>query len=134
MKNPSSYLKMRVLGAIESAPGKTQGERVRNVAQMVFIDEEGCKRMYTWTTIYTWLYRYKHKGITGVSPNPRSDKGQTRKIRPEELMEAINQYCPHFRKDHYNKTDIYRKPSNLGPASGRVRSHDLLRFLREYDF
>ncbi len=43
MKQPSSYLKMRVLGAIESAPGKTQQERVENVAQMVFIDEYGEK-------------------------------------------------------------------------------------------
>jgi transposase InsO family protein len=134
MKNPSTYLKMRVLGAIESAPGKTQGERVRNVAKMVFVDEEGCQRIFTWTTIYTWLYRYKHKGITGVSISPRSDKGKSRKITPEELMEAINQVLPHFRKDHYNKTDIYRKAIEVGV----LRKEDLApttyyRYLREYD-
>jgi hypothetical protein len=47
MKNLSSYLKMRVLAAIGSAPGKTQGERVRNIAHMVFVDEYGKKRQFT---------------------------------------------------------------------------------------
>ena len=91
MKTASSYLKMRVLGAIESAPGKTQGERIRHVASMVFIDEYGEKRQFTWRTIYTWFYRYKHHGITGVTTANRKDKGMTRKISPEELLEAINQ-------------------------------------------
>ena len=48
MKNPSPYLKMRVLGAIESAPGKTRVARIRHVAQMVFEDEEGNPRSFTW--------------------------------------------------------------------------------------
>jgi putative transposase len=134
MKNPSAYLKMRVLGAIESAPGKTQGERVRNVAKMVFVDEEGFQRMYTWTTIYTWLYRYKNHGITGVSGSPRSDKGQSRKITPEELQEAINQVLPHFRKDHYNRTDIYRKAIELGVLRREeCAPTTYYRFLREYE-
>ena len=32
VKRPSIYLKMKVLGAIDIAPGKTRDERVRNVA------------------------------------------------------------------------------------------------------
>ena len=98
MKNPSSYLKMRVLGAIESAQGKTQQERVHNVANMIFIDEYGEKRQFTWRTIYTWYYRYKNHGITGINPAARKDKGVTRKLLPEELLEVINQVKAHFRK------------------------------------
>jgi hypothetical protein len=31
MKQPSAYLKMRVLGAIDTAEGKTHEERIKNV-------------------------------------------------------------------------------------------------------
>ena len=40
MKNPSIYLKMKVLGAIDIAPGRTRDQRVRSVAEMTFLDEE----------------------------------------------------------------------------------------------
>ena len=57
MKLPSVYLKMRVLGAIDTAQGKTRRERVHNVAAMTFLDEEGNSRQFTWRTIQTWFYR-----------------------------------------------------------------------------
>jgi putative transposase len=88
MKQPSVYLKMRVLGAIDTAQGKTRHERVHNVAAMTFLDEEGNSRRFTWRTIQTWFYRYKNHGITGMTPQPRKDKGHVRKVTPEEL-EAI---------------------------------------------
>ena len=80
MKQPSVYLKMRVLGAIDTAPGKTRHERVHNVAAMTFLDEEGNSRRFTWRTIQTWFYRYKNRGITGMTPRPRKDKGHARKV------------------------------------------------------
>ncbi len=67
MKQPSVYLKMRVLGAIDTVQGKTRHERVQNVAAMTFLDEEGQPRQFTWRTIQTWHYRYKNHGITGVT-------------------------------------------------------------------
>jgi transposase InsO family protein len=134
MKNPSSYLKMRVLGAIESAPGKTQGERVRNVANMIFIDEYGEKRQFTWRTIYTWFYRYKNHGITGINQTIRKDKGITRKINPEELLEAINQVKAHFRGQHYNKMALYRKAIELGILRrNEIAQTTFYRFIREYE-
>lgn len=134
MKTASSYLKMRVLGAIESAPGKTQGERIRHVANMVFIDEYGEKRQFTWRTIYTWFYRYKHHGITGVTTASRRDKGMTRKITPEDLMEAINQVKPYFRGKHVNKTAIYRKAIELGILRReQIAPTTFYRFIKEYE-
>ena len=59
MKQPSVYLKMRVLGAIDTVQGKTRHERIHNVAGMTFLDEEGNQRQFTWRTIQTWHYRYK---------------------------------------------------------------------------
>src|SRR5277367_332776 len=108
MKQPSVYLKMRVLGAIDTAPGRTRHERVLNVAAMTFLDEEGNSRQFTWRTIQTWFYRYKNHGITGMTHHPRKDKGQTRKVAPEELLEALNAAKPHFHHRCSNKRALYR--------------------------
>lgn len=114
MKRPSIYLKMKVLGAIDVAPGRTRDERVRNVAEMIFLDEKGNQCQFTWRTIQTWYYRYKNHGVTSMETSPRADKGKPRKVTPEEVLEAINQALPHFRKQNKedaakrNKTAIYR--------------------------
>lgn len=94
MKQPSIYLKMRVLGAVDTAEGRTRHERIHNVAAMTFLDEDTNPRQFTWRTIQTWFYRYKNHGITGMTPRPRKDKGLTRKVTPEELLEAINAARP----------------------------------------
>jgi hypothetical protein len=105
---------MKVLGAIDIAPGKTRDERIRQVADMVFLDEDANQYRFTWRTIQTWYYRYKNHGVTAMETSSRSDKGKPRKVTPEEVLEAINQALPHFRQKHQghaklpNKTAIYR--------------------------
>jgi hypothetical protein len=94
MKQPSVYLKMRVLGAVDTVAGRTRHERVHAVAAMTFTDEDGHARQFTWRTIQTWFYRYKNRGITGMTPQPRRDKGHARKATPEELLEAIHAAKP----------------------------------------
>ena len=51
MKNPSEYLKMRVLAAIDMAEGKTITARIRAVSEMTFEDEEGQRHRFTFRTI-----------------------------------------------------------------------------------
>src|SRR5579883_622405 len=58
MRNPTAYLKMRVLGAVDMAEGKTERARIQAVSQMTFTDEEGQPRRFTWRTISTWLCRH----------------------------------------------------------------------------
>ncbi len=89
MKRPSIYLKMKVLGAIDVAPGKTRDQRIHNVAKMTFLDEEGNAYRFTWRTIQTWYYRYKNHGVTAMDTSSRADKGKPRKVTPEEVLEAI---------------------------------------------
>ncbi|NNL43215.1 MAG: DDE-type integrase/transposase/recombinase [Desulfobacterales bacterium] len=134
MKHPSSYLKMRILGAVENQKGKSINERIKKTAKLKFTDEQGNERSFTWRTISTWYYRYKTHGITGVTSKSRSDKGKTRKISPEELMEAINQVLPMFRQNQYTKFDVYR----MCIKKGILRKEQLAvttfyRFIREYD-
>lgn len=134
MKQPSSYLKMRVLGAIDSAPGKTSRERIIHVASLTFTDEDGNPRQFTWRTIQTWLYRYRRHGITGMNPRPRKDKGNPRKVTPEELMEAVNSALPHFRDRRHNKSDLYRFCIEKGfLRRERIAPTTFYRFIREYD-
>jgi putative transposase len=134
MKQPSVYLKMRVLGAVDTAPGRTRHERVHAVAAMTFLDEHGHSRRFTWRTIQTWFYRYKNHGITGMTPQPRKDKGHVRKVTPEELLEAINAAKPHFHNARTNKRAIYRYciENNLLQRD-RIAQTTFYRFIREYE-
>lgn len=134
MKNPSTYLKMRVLGALDTAEGKTRDQRVRKVAQMQFSDEDGHPRTFTWRTIQTWYYRYKNYGITGMNVQPRSDKGKARKVTPEELMEAINSALPAFREKRHTKMSIYRHCIEKGLLQkSQISQTSFFRLVREYE-
>jgi putative transposase len=134
MMQPSVYLKMRVLGAIDTAPGRTRHERLRHVAAMTFLDEEGNPRGFTWRTIQTWFYRYKNHGITGMTGQTRKDKGQTRKITPEELLEALNAAKPHFHRARTNKRALYRFCIENGLLHpDHIAQTTFYRFIREYD-
>ena len=136
MKQPSAYLKMRILGAIDVAEGKTHEERVKNVAGLIFMDEDGNSRRFTWRTIQTWHYRYKKNGITSMANTSRRDKGKPRKITPEELMEAINSALPHFREKQkgFGKMNIYRFCIEKGLLNkSQIAQTTFYRFVREYD-
>lgn len=116
MKNPSVYVKMKVLGAIDVAEGNTRDARIKNVAKMTFTDEQGTPCQFTWRTIQTWYYRYKNHGVTAMESSARTDKGRARKVTPEEVLEAINAALPHFHTQGASakgaktptKTAIYR--------------------------
>lgn len=106
MHPASNYLKMRVLGALEYAGGSSLLDRYKAVSEMTFRDEDGISRQFTWRTIQTWWYYYRRYGIT-VAPE-RSDKGATRKVAPEHLLEAIEQVLPSFHGKQYNIAEVYR--------------------------
>jgi putative transposase len=134
MKQPSVYLKMRVLGAVDTVDGRTRHERMLNAAAMTFLDEDGNLRRFTWRTIQTWFYRYKNHGITGVTHHVRKDKGHVRKATPEELLEALNAAKPHFHSQRTNKRALYRFCIENGlMQQDRIAQTTFYRFIREYD-
>ncbi|MBN2899786.1 MAG: DDE-type integrase/transposase/recombinase [Clostridia bacterium] len=135
MKRPSTYLKLRVLGAIDYAQGKSIRDRIRKISETDFIDEDGNPRRFTWRTISTWLYRYKLDGVTTMINKKRSDAGKTRKVSPEELLEAINQVIPLFReKGRWDKSDIYRACLEKGLLSrNNIAPTTFYRFIRDYE-
>lgn len=99
MKGASIYLKMRVLGSIEGAEGRSKIARIKNVAKRIFEEEDGTKRQFTWRTIASWYSRYMRSGITGVLPKVRKDKGRVRKVTPEEVGHAIKEALPFVKEN-----------------------------------
>ena len=85
---------MRVLGAIETAEGNSIVARIKNVSQTRFTDEDGHSRSFTWRTIQTWYSRFKKHGVTSMENTPRSDRGKTRKVNQEQLLEAVRAVLP----------------------------------------
>lgn len=108
MKNPTPYLKMRVLGAIDMAEGHCIQARIKKVSATTFTDEEGHVRQFTWRTIQTWLTRYKKHGVTALENTARSDKGKTRNLKPEELLEAIRSVLPKVHGQTPTRALLYR--------------------------
>jgi putative transposase len=125
---------MQVLAAIDYAPGGSRAERIKAVAEMQFRDEDGAYRQFTWRTIQTWYSRFHKHGITTMTPKPRADSGTTRKLSPEELLEAVNQVLPFFHGAHFNKMDVYRKIIEKGIiAYSQLAQTTFYRFVRDYN-
>lgn len=135
MRNASPYLKMRILGAIEFAPGNTMISKIKHVSEMKFIDEDGFARQFTWRTIQTWYSIFKKYGVTKLENKPRSDKGNSRKISPEEVNEAIEHVLPQFKKGCVNKMQIYRACIESGfLRPEKIAYNTFTRFIRKYEF
>jgi len=105
--NPPLELRLRVLSAIDYAPGNSTRERIKSVSERTFVDEPtGHVYQFTWRTIETWCYRFKKHGITTLDKQIRADKNTYRKIQLNELAEAINDVLPSLR---FNKTGVIPK-------------------------
>ncbi len=111
-KKPSLELRLRVLSAVDYAPGNSTRERIKSVATRTFSDSQtGGEYRFTWRTISTWLYRYRKNGITTLDNKTRADKNAYRKVQANELAEAINEIIPTLSKNKVGvipKMTIYR--------------------------
>ena len=133
MKNPSPYLKMRVLGAIDMAEGNTLRARIQAVSQMVFTDEAGNARHFTWRTIQTWYSRYQKQGVTVLENKTRSDKGKTRKVSLEIVQEAIDALLPKLHGPP-KKALLYRLGIEQGLLTrSQVAPNTFSRIVKQFD-
>ena len=100
-------LRLRVLSAVDYAPGNTIRERIKQVAKRTFFDEQTqSEYQFTWRTVSTWVYRFKKNGITSLDNKTRADKHAYRKVQPSELAEAIHEVLPNLA---VNKTGVLPK-------------------------
>ena len=134
MKRVSIYLKLRVVGAVDSVAGSTTVSRIKQVAQMTFHDEDGLPRVFTWRTIQTWVSLYRQGGAEALRNRPRSDKGKHRKVSPEDLSEAIEAVLPEFHDQAYNKMAVYRRCIERGVLSvAECSQTSFFRLVRTYE-
>lgn len=134
MRNPTTYLKMRVLGAVDMAEGNTERARLQAVSQMSFTDEDGLPRRFTWRTISTWLCRYRKHGVTVMEKQTRSDKGKTRKVRPEDLLEAIQAVRPKTHGRTPKRSVLYRLCIEQGLLTrAQVARTTFYRLVRDFE-
>jgi transposase InsO family protein len=138
---PPTEVRLRVLAAIDYAPGNSIRERIKQVASRSFSDREQQQEFrFTWRTISTWLYRFKRHGIATLELKPRTDKGSFRKVKLPELAEAIHEVLPSLsanKQDHIPKSALYRRLIERGLLSRRqlapttfyrrLRQHQLLK-------
>lgn len=95
MPIPSLEVRLRVLAAVDVAPGASIRARIIHASQQSFIcPNTQHEYRFTWRTISTWLYRYKKDGITTMEKKTRSDKATQRKVQVSELAEAISEVLP----------------------------------------
>jgi len=141
-KKPPLELRLRILSAIDYAPGNSIRARIQSVAERTFVDEQTDSRyQFTWRTISTWLYRFKKYGVTTLDNKTRRDKNSYRKVQVNELAEAINEVIPSLSKNKVGvipKMTLYRQlmqknyfaRSQLSQTSfyRMVRENDLLNF------
>ena len=139
-KKPSLEMRLRVLSAIDYAPGDSIRQRIKEVASHIFTDAQtNISYQFTWRTVSTWLYRFKKEGITTLDNKTRRDKNSYRKIQPNELGEAINEVLPTLgrsKNGNIPKMALYRQlikqgyvqRSQLSQTSfyRMVRNNDLL--------
>ncbi len=140
-KTPPLEVRLRVLSAVDYAPGSSIRERIKYVSQQSFKDQQtGIEYRFTWRTISTWLYRFKKYGVTTMENKTRADKNSYRKIQINELAESINDILPTLSKNKTGiipKRTIYRQllqrnyfqRSQLSQTSfyRMIREHDLLK-------
>ncbi len=139
-QKPPLELRLRVLSAVEYAPGNTLRDRIRTVAQRTFTDvHTGRDYCFTWRTIDTWVYRFKKHGITTLENRGRSDRDRPRKVAVNQLAEAIHEILPTLSRNKQGvlpKSVLYRRllerglftRSQLAPTTfyRRLREHALL--------
>lgn len=125
---------MRVLGAIDMAPGHSIQARIQAVSQMTFTDEEGHARQFTWRTIQSWYSRYQKHGLTVMENKTRSDKGKIRKVILEDVAEAVRKAAPKIHSQSPTLATLYRLCIEEGLLTRRqIAPNTFRRIVKKYE-
>lgn len=134
---PSLELRLRLLSAVDYAPGNSIRQRIKHVATQTFTDTSNGKTyQFTWKTISTWLYRYKSNGITTLESKTRSDKNAYRKVTLNQLAEALHEVFPSLSQNKVGvlpKSVVYRQLLQRGLFSrSQLAPTTFYRMVREH--
>jgi transposase len=87
-----------------------------------------------WRTISTWLCRYRKHGVTVMEKRSRADKGKTRKVKPEDILEAIQTVLPKTHGRVPKRSLLYRLCIEQGLRQrSQVARTTFYRLVREFE-
>lgn len=111
-------------------PGVGRGEisaRIAEIAAGTVVVPGGRERRFGERTVWSWWSAYKKRGLAGLLPRERSDKGVSREITPELLAAAIEKRREIPSRSTKTVIDILEREGVVAP--GRLRRATLDRHL-----
>jgi transposase InsO family protein len=107
---------------LEERAGGSLRERIAQCAAQVHMHPLRGDRSVTERTLWEWLSRYRRKGLEGLQPQQRRDKGQLRALSPQTLdrAETLRRELP----ARWTSTvlDILVREGTLSPAQAPHRA------------
>ena len=128
--HPIALFRLSVLGMLASRNNLQHGEIKKIVGDLAAntFQIPGTKRTYlSVQTILRWYYAYKARGLAGLTPKPRSDKGIT------QLSETIKQALLEYKRDNQARSIntlislVGSSGINNGTKLARATVHRLLK-------
>jgi transposase InsO family protein len=89
---------------------------------------DGSQRLFARRTLEDWWYDYQHSGFAGLIPQTRADKGQARRLTPEQQKWILEQAQAHL---GVPLKVLYRRWKEQDPTLPSLNT--VYRFLREHE-
>ena len=127
--HPAVLFRLAVLGALASRDKFQHGEIKKIVTDLSTntFQIPGSNRVYlSQQTIMRWYYSYKKRGLDGLMPKPRSDKGKT------QLSEEIKTALIDYKKDNPARS-INTLINLVGKNGEKLSRATVHRFLKHND-
>lgn len=113
----------------ETLPVGELTARIDELSQRTFRLPGGSERSFTSRTLWSWWSAYKKRGLEGLMPKARTDRGCARVIAPEVLAAAIQ--CRREIPTRSTKTIIHVLTQQGVVAKGQLHRSTLDRHLEE---
>jgi transposase InsO family protein len=124
--HPIALFRLSVLGMLASRNNLQHGEIkkiVEDLAANTFQIPDTKRTHLSVQTILRWYYAYKARGLAGLTPKPRSDKGIT------QLSETIERALLEYKRDNQARSinTLISLVGNNGTKLARATVHRLLK-------
>lgn len=100
----------------------------KRIAEKEFRLPDGTIKKFSYKTIEDWVLRYRQSGLEGLMPVERSDKGSSRVLNDEAVLQIFR-----LKEDfpRINATQIHRKLISDGFLPATVSVDSVQRFIKK---
>lgn len=118
-----------LIAPVLNEDGRGQNRYFKRMSEKQHVLPDGTTRTFGWSTFKTWLAAYRARGIDGLRPKPRNDRGRTRKIDSylTEIIKEMKHAYPFL-----SSSGIYRMLISEGfVMPGAFSEQTLRKFLQD---